>query len=222
MARSERCEPDAVRASSPRGPGHSRRIRSRSPRAHARRAAPARPHALLRRRRRGRPRGRRAHDAVRHPRSRIGLYRPVLELATETARATLAIAARPFAWSPASAATPRRRVAEAEIAAALGYDAGLLSLGGWRTRRDDELLDALPRVAEVIPLFGFYLQPAVGGRVLATLLARVRRDPERVGDQDRAVQPLSDARRRARRRRSRAATTSRSTPATTTTSSPIC
>jgi hypothetical protein len=56
---------------------------------------------------------------------------------------------------------------EAEIAAALGYDAGLLSLGDWRTETEAELLDHCRIIAEAIPLFGFYLQPAVGGRVLS-------------------------------------------------------
>ena len=70
------------------------------------------------------------------------------------------------------------------------------------------------------PSIGFYLQPAVGGRLLPLrVLAAVRRDPERRRDQDRAVQPLPDARRGARRGRGGPRTTSRSTPATTTTSS---
>jgi dihydrodipicolinate synthase/N-acetylneuraminate lyase len=48
----------------------------------------------------------------------------------------------------------------------LGYDVGLLSLGALRDATVDDLLAHSRRVAEVIPLFGFYLQPAVGGRVL--------------------------------------------------------
>jgi dihydrodipicolinate synthase/N-acetylneuraminate lyase len=56
---------------------------------------------------------------------------------------------------------------EAEIAAALGYDAALLSLGDWREESESELIDHCRIIAEIIPLFGFYLQPAVGGRVLS-------------------------------------------------------
>jgi hypothetical protein len=56
---------------------------------------------------------------------------------------------------------------EAELAAALGYDAGLLSLGGLGDATDEQLLAHCRAVAEIIPLFGFYLQPAVGGRVLS-------------------------------------------------------
>ena len=57
-------------------------------------------------------------------------------------------------------------VAEAGLARDLGYDLGLLSLGACREATTDELLAHCRRVAEVLPLFGFYLQPAVGGRVL--------------------------------------------------------
>ena len=58
-------------------------------------------------------------------------------------------------------------VREAETALALGYDCGLLSLAAYRGAGDDEILAHCRAVAEVIPLFGFYLQPAVGGRVLS-------------------------------------------------------
>jgi dihydrodipicolinate synthase/N-acetylneuraminate lyase len=55
---------------------------------------------------------------------------------------------------------------EAQLARDLGYDAGLLSLAALRDAGNGELLEHSRRVSEVIPLFGFYLQPAVGGRVL--------------------------------------------------------
>jgi dihydrodipicolinate synthase/N-acetylneuraminate lyase len=58
-------------------------------------------------------------------------------------------------------------LSEAQIAAALGYDVGLLSLGEWQRESEEELLLHCREVAEAIPLFGFYLQPAVGGRVLS-------------------------------------------------------
>ena len=95
----------------------------------------------------------------------VGLLRPVLELAMEEAKATRA--SRPFAMVAGICGhTPQAR-AEAEIAAELGYDAGLLSLGDWRTESEDELVDHCRVIADAIPLFGFYLQPAVGGRVLS-------------------------------------------------------
>src|SRR5207302_7296956 len=56
---------------------------------------------------------------------------------------------------------------EAEIANALGYDAVLLGLGEWRTESEEEILDHCRVISDILPLFGFYLQPAVGGRVLS-------------------------------------------------------
>jgi dihydrodipicolinate synthase/N-acetylneuraminate lyase len=57
-------------------------------------------------------------------------------------------------------------VAEAELARGLGYDAILLSLSALREATLPELLEHCRQVAEVLPLFGFYLQTAVGGRPL--------------------------------------------------------
>lgn len=99
--------------------------------------------------------------------SNIGLYRPVLELAIDEARSTLAGSRRTFAMIAGICGHTAQARTEAEIATALGYDAGLLSLGDWRTETEAELIDHCRIIAEIIPLFGFYLQPAVGGRVLS-------------------------------------------------------
>jgi dihydrodipicolinate synthase/N-acetylneuraminate lyase len=102
--------------------------------------------------------------AIREP--HVGLYRPVLELAAETARAALVSRPRPFALIAGAIGTTANAVAEAEEAATLGYDAILLSLGAWRDAPDSAILDHCRAVAGVLPLLGFYLQPAVGGRPL--------------------------------------------------------
>jgi hypothetical protein len=57
-------------------------------------------------------------------------------------------------------------VREAETAVALGYHAGLLSLAAFKGAGEDEIIAHCQAVARVIPLVGFYLQPAVGGIVL--------------------------------------------------------
>lgn len=100
------------------------------------------------------------HDA------KIGLYRPVLELAAHTADAALAAAPRPFVRVAGLIGDTAQALREAQIALALGYHCGLLSLGAWRDATDEAILAHCRRVAEVMPLFGFYLQPAVGGRRL--------------------------------------------------------
>jgi dihydrodipicolinate synthase/N-acetylneuraminate lyase len=103
--------------------------------------------------------------AIRDP--AIGLYRPVLELAADEASNALRSASRPFAMIAGVCGHTQQAIAEANIAASLHYDAALLSLGDWRTETEAEMIAHCHAVAEVIPLFGFYLQPAVGGRVLS-------------------------------------------------------
>ena len=103
--------------------------------------------------------------AIREPRH--GMYRPVLALAAETARASLAKNPRPFVMVAGLVGKTDQAVAEAEIAKTLGYDTGLLSLAALPDATDAALIKHCRAVAEVMPLFGFYLQPAVGGRVLS-------------------------------------------------------
>lgn len=101
------------------------------------------------------------HDA------KIGLYRPVLELAAETVDEALARDPRAFVRVAGVIGDTAQAVREAQIAQALGYHCALLSLGAWRDANDAAILAHCARVAEVLPLFGFYLQPAVGGRRLS-------------------------------------------------------
>lgn len=96
--------------------------------------------------------------AIREPRH--GLFRPVLTLAAEEM-------ARPNTIRIAGVCGPTAQaVAEAALARELGYHAGLLSLAALRDADTAALLTHCRAVAQVLPLFGFYLQPAVGGRVL--------------------------------------------------------
>ncbi len=58
-------------------------------------------------------------------------------------------------------------VAEAELVKEIGYDAVLLSPGGLGDMDEDYLVERTKAVAEVMPVIGFYLQPACGGRVFS-------------------------------------------------------
>ncbi|MEU9951659.1 dihydrodipicolinate synthase family protein [Streptomyces sp. NPDC047939] len=93
----------------------------------------------------------------------VGLFRPVLELAAETIDAE---AGRPFVKVAGACGYTAQAVAEAETAAGLGYDAVLLSPA---VPGADEkgLLERARAVGEVLPVIGFYLQEAVGGRYLS-------------------------------------------------------
>jgi dihydrodipicolinate synthase/N-acetylneuraminate lyase len=103
--------------------------------------------------------------AIREP--RYGLFEPVLKLAAQTIaaweqgnlRAVVRIAG-------ICGATPQA-VGEARTAREFGYHAGLLSLGSFRDAPDQALIEHVRAVAREIPLFGFYLQPAAGGRLLS-------------------------------------------------------
>ena len=90
----------------------------------------------------------------------VGLYEPVLSLAAE---ATSDWTDRPVALIAGLAGPTEQACREADIAAGLGYHAGLLSLAAFSQAGIDEILAHCRAVAERIPLFGFYLQPAVGG-----------------------------------------------------------
>lgn len=93
------------------------------------------------------------------------LLRPVLELAAETID-QMALA-RPFIKIAGLVGPTDQALAEADLAKSLGYHLGLLSVGGLAEWTENALLQRVREVAGVIPVFGFYLQPAVGGRVLS-------------------------------------------------------
>ncbi|MBI3416295.1 MAG: dihydrodipicolinate synthase family protein [Verrucomicrobia bacterium] len=126
--------------------------------------------------------------AIRDPKH--GLFRPVLELtADEIKRAILtgpqitallsdfskgiikdqrlvADGARTVKIAGVCGAT-KQAVGEAALARSLGYHAGLLSLAALRDANDDALIKHCFIIAREIPLIGFYLQPAAGGRLLS-------------------------------------------------------
>jgi len=95
-----------------------------------------------------------------------GLLAPVLALAAETAATSLLADPRPFARIAGVCGDTRQALAEARLAHDLGYDATLVSLGALHDAPERKLLEHCRAIGELLPLFGFYLQPAVGGRVL--------------------------------------------------------
>lgn len=102
--------------------------------------------------------------AIRDP--RIGLFEPVLKLAVETARECEQALGKRLLKIAGICGPTSQAVCEAELARQLGYDAGLLSLAALPSASLQELIEHCRVVGEVIPIFGFYLQPAIGGRVL--------------------------------------------------------
>ncbi len=93
---------------------------------------------------------------------KVGLFRPVLELAKEE----MDRAATPLGRIGGICGMTPQATTEAALLCELGYHAGLLSLGALCDASEDEMIAHCRAVAEIIPVVGFYLQPSVGGRVL--------------------------------------------------------
>jgi dihydrodipicolinate synthase/N-acetylneuraminate lyase len=96
--------------------------------------------------------------AIRDP--RFGLLQPVLILAAEESRGNDIVKIAGVCGKS------KQALAEAELAAKLGYDAALLSLADLKGETIPQLLEHARAIGAVVPIVGFYLQPAVGGRVL--------------------------------------------------------
>lgn len=102
--------------------------------------------------------------AIRDP--AVALLQPVLELAAETVRLHENRTGERLVKVAGVCGVTTQARHEAELARTLGYDAGLLSLAALRDRSVDDLVEHCREIAEIIPLIGFYLQPAVGGMPL--------------------------------------------------------
>lgn len=101
---------------------------------------------------------------IREP--EFNLFEPILRIAKEefdaftdrTGKQTIRIAG--------IIGKTKQALGEVELAIANGYHAALLSLGAFKEASNEEILEHCKAVAEKIPVIGFYLQPAVGGRKL--------------------------------------------------------
>ena len=97
---------------------------------------------------------------------RVGLLEPVLALVAETVDEWEGHRGR-IVRVAGIIGTTRQALSEARLAADLGYHLGLLGLGALARASDARLIAHARAVGEIIPLMGFYLQPAVGGRRLS-------------------------------------------------------
>lgn len=97
---------------------------------------------------------------------KVGLFGPILELAKEEHDWFVAKNKKPIIMISGVIGQTALALKEARLAADLGYDAVLLSLAAFHSASNQELLDHCRVIAEIIPIVGFYLQPAVGGRKL--------------------------------------------------------
>ncbi|MFT4566493.1 MAG: dihydrodipicolinate synthase/N-acetylneuraminate lyase [Saprospiraceae bacterium] len=100
---------------------------------------------------------------IRDP--KYDLYTTVLRLASEEVEA--ANLKRPFLRIAGVSGPTEQGVKEAIIARDLGYDIVLVSMNGLGDWSEAALIERARSIGVEIPIFGFYLQPAVGGKVLS-------------------------------------------------------
>jgi hypothetical protein len=103
--------------------------------------------------------------AIREP--QIGLFEPVLKIAAEEMDRADRNRPIPLLRIGGICGDTPQAASEATLLANLGYHAGLLSLAALKEADDEKLFAHSRAVAQIIPIVGFYLQPAVGGRVLS-------------------------------------------------------
>jgi hypothetical protein len=102
--------------------------------------------------------------AIRDPKH--GLFRPVLRLAADELDRCARRLDRPVACVAGVCGPTPQAVSEAGFARDCGYHAALLNVAAFRDAGEDTVIAHCREIAGIIPLFGFYLNPALGGRVL--------------------------------------------------------
>ncbi len=96
----------------------------------------------------------------------VGLYEPLLELAIEEIGRYEKNNHRSILKVGGVIGDTQQAVAETRLVAEKGYDIVLLSLAALKEASNYRLIEHSRTIASILPVMGFYLQPAVGGRNL--------------------------------------------------------
>lgn len=96
----------------------------------------------------------------------VGLLQPVLKLTIEEANIFSENTNQPVVKIAGVVGKTKQALNEAKLVSDLGYDAILLSLSAFKDSSNHQMIEHCKAIAEILPLVGFYLQPAVGGRKL--------------------------------------------------------
>ncbi len=97
----------------------------------------------------------------------IGLFEPVLKIVVDEIEKFENETGKVIVRVCGVCGPKEQAVAEAKLAKKYGYDAVLLSPGGLNHLSEEELIERTKAVAAEMPVIGFYLQTAVGGRVFS-------------------------------------------------------
>jgi dihydrodipicolinate synthase/N-acetylneuraminate lyase len=93
----------------------------------------------------------------------VSLFETVLKFASKTIDD---FKSKPIIKIAGVCGKTKQALYEADLAMSTGYHACLLSLGAMRDESIETIIEHCHKVADIAPIIGFYLQPAVGGRVL--------------------------------------------------------
>ncbi len=102
---------------------------------------------------------------IREP--EVNLLEPVLKVVSEEIESYEMKTGKVIVKVSGVCGPKEQAVKEAKLAKAYGYDAVLLSPGGLNDLSEDELIERTEAVAKIMPVIGFYLQTAVGGRAFS-------------------------------------------------------
>lgn len=100
---------------------------------------------------------------IRRP--EFNLYEPVLKIASE--EVDMSGVANHLLRVAGVCGSTADAVREAAAASRLGYDLALLSMGGLEELSESQILERTAEVSQILPVFGFYLQPSAGGRIFS-------------------------------------------------------
>lgn len=96
----------------------------------------------------------------------FNLFKRILEIAGEEFERFVANTNKPVFRVAGVIGKTEQAVSEAKIALGCGFHAVLLSVAAFKEASNAEIIEHCKKVAKVIPVVGFYLQPAVGGQKL--------------------------------------------------------
>ena len=102
--------------------------------------------------------------AIRLPEN--NLYSPLLKIAGEEFNSYVQQTGKSIIRVAGVIGKTRQAVSEAQTASKYGFHLALLGLGAFRDSSNSTIIKHCRTIAEIIPVFGFYLQPAAGGRKL--------------------------------------------------------
>ncbi len=93
----------------------------------------------------------------------VDLYEPVMRLCAEECDKQSAKAGRPILKVAGINGRTQTAIEQAKLAKELGYDVAIISMAAFNGALEQEMIHHVKQIAEIMPVFGFYLLTGVGG-----------------------------------------------------------